>query len=81
MHVAGEGCRSIRCLRCASGFHLVIDIRHFDFVMVVVAVGLDGVLTTILDLVVFLSLSRDGPPVAPGILLVGLRVHVLLQWV
>ena len=49
LYVTVEGCHSIRYPMCASQYHLVIDVHHFGFVMVVVAVEPDGVLTTILD--------------------------------
>ena len=79
LHVAGEGYRSIRYLRCVARHFLVVGVHRFDFPVVVVAGGPDGVLTTILDLAVFSSLSRDGSlerlyvvslSVAPGMLLV-----------
>ena len=69
---------------------LWVDVRYLDSAMVAVAVGSDDVLVPILDLVVFASLSRGGSRgrlfavnfwVAPGMVLVGLRVHVLLWWV
>ena len=67
------------CPRCAFRFHFVIDVHHSDFVMVDVAVGPDGVLITILGLVVLANLSRGGSSgrlfvvglsIAPGMLLV-----------
>ena len=88
LHVTAEDCRSIRYLRCVSRNRLAIGVRHFDSATVAVAVGPDDVLLTILDLVVFSSLSRGGSSgrlfvvglsVAPGMLLVGRRVHVLLR--
>ena len=48
LHVTVEGCHSIRYPMCAYQYHLVIDVHHFGFVMVV-AVEPDGVLITILD--------------------------------
>ena len=77
LHVTVEGCHSIRYPMCASRYSPVIEVRHSDSLMVVVAAGPDGFLITIPDLVVFLSLSQGGShgclfavslSVAPGML-------------